>query len=274
MQSLCIQHNFKMELILRDKQKLYYEVIGDIKADKSIFLLNGLSQSTASWLFFYPHFTSNYRVILVDFIFQGNSSKEGNSRSFDQHSEDIIELADYLQLNKIIPIGLSYGSIVAQHLAVNYPKRIEKIVLLSTFAHKTPYYEAIELSWIRALDLGGYDLMLDVMLPFVLSDNYFANPIIPVDILKSARKDLVESRALKKLMDATLALKDYRPQLLKINCPALIIHGAKDTLFPIEFGKSVADHIDDSKFIVLENVGHTLNLEGVQEVVKHIKEFL
>ena len=108
----------------------------------------------------------------------------------------------------------------------------------------------------------------------VLSDNYFANPIIPIEMLKSVRKDMVEAKSLQKLMEATMALKDYRPQLKKVICPALIIHGGRDTLFPIDFGKSVADHISNSSFIVIEEAGHTLNLESVATVVKYIKDFI
>lgn len=263
-----------MKLTLKDGQELYYEVLGNTSSKKVLFFLNGLSQSTVSWGFVTPHFLQDYSVVLVDFVFQGNSSKEGEWRTFDQHAEDIICLSHEMKVNQFTVIGLSYGSIVGQHLAVNYPSRIEKLVLLSTFAHKTPYYEAIELSWKRSLELGGYGLMLDVMLPFVLSDNYFANPIIPIDMLKSVRKDMVEAKSLQKLMEATMAMKDYRPQLKNIVCPVLIIHGGRDTLFPVEFGRSVADHISNSTFVVLDEAGHTLNLESVVNVVEKIKDFI
>jgi 3-oxoadipate enol-lactonase len=263
-----------MKLHIKDGQELYYEVLGNAQSEKTLFFLNGLSQTTTSWGFVSPNFILDYKIVLVDFVFQGNSSKEGDWRTFDHHAQDLIDLADQLKLEHFIPIGLSYGSIVAQHLAVNYPSRIEKMVLLSTFAHKTPYYEAIELSWKRSLEMGGYGLMLDVMLPFVLSDNYFANPIIPIEMLKSVRKDMVEAKSLQKLMEATMALKDYRPQLKKVICPTLIIHGGRDTLFPIDFGKSVADHISNSLFVVIDEAGHTLNLESVTTVVTYIKDFI
>ena len=263
-----------MKIILKDKQELYFEVLGNLSSNKTLFFLNGLSQTTISWGFVTPHFLEDCKVVLVDFVFQGNSSKEGEWRTFDQHAEDIICLSDYLDIEHFTVIGLSYGSIIGQHLAVNYPSRIEKLILLSTFAHKTPYYEAIELSWKRSLEMGGYGLMLDVMLPFVLSDNYFANPIIPIEMLKSVRKDMVEAKSLQKLMEATMALKDYRPQLKKVICPSLIIHGGRDTLFPVDFGRSVSEHISNSTFVVIEEAGHTLNLESVSTVVKYIKDFI
>ena len=50
--------------------QLYYELHGKKDAEKSIIFLNGLSQSTISWLLTIPYFTKDYQVILVDQILQ------------------------------------------------------------------------------------------------------------------------------------------------------------------------------------------------------------
>ena len=258
----------------RDNKNLFVEIINQKDGQPFVVLLNGLSQSTASWGLVVPQLQDKYNIILMDFIFQGESDKEGEWRDFDQHAEDVLSVLDFLKIPQAAIIGLSYGSIVAQHLGVLFPQRISKLVLLSTFAHKTPYYEAIELSWKRSLEIGGYGLMLDVMLPYVLSENYFSHPIIPIDLLKSMRKDLVEAKALEKLMSATLHMKDYRNDLSNIKCETLVVHGGKDLLFPIELGQTVADHIESSTFVNLPSAGHTLNLEEVSKVVDLIKDFI
>lgn len=257
-----------------DNKSIYFEVNGNLNAKETLVFLNGLSQTTIAWGFMLPYFESNYRLVLVDFIFQGQSDSTGDVRDFDQHARDILGILDLLEFDKVTLIGLSYGSLVAQHFAVNHPERIDKLCLLSTFAHKTPYYEAIELSWRRALDFGGYSLMLDVMLPFVLSNSYFTHPIIPIDMMKTARKDLMDAASLHKLMDATHARKDYRENLNNVNSPTLVIHGRQDTLFTVDLGMAVADHIPNSKFVVIENAGHTLNLEEVKLVSETILNFI
>jgi 3-oxoadipate enol-lactonase len=258
----------------KDNKSIYTEVINFQQGLPVVVLLNGLSQSSASWGFMTPLLKEKYTIILLDFVFQGSSDKEGDWRDFDQHAADVITVLDALSFSSASFIGLSYGSIVAQHIGVLFPDRIDKLVLLSTFAHKTPYYEAIELSWKRALEIGGYGLLLDVMLPYVLSDHYFNNPIIPIELLKSMRKDVVEAQALEKLMTATLYMKDYRKELTKIKAQTLVIHGGKDMLFPIELGKAVSDHIEFSRFVVLPEAGHTLNLEDVPKVFNLINEFI
>lgn len=258
-----------------DNLNLYYEIHGNQHAKETIVFLNGLSQATIAWSLTTPHFKDHYQIVLVDFIFQGQSDKSGDWRSFDQHAQDIIDLLDHLKLPKVIVIGLSYGSIVAQHLAVNFGHRISKLVLLATFAHKTPYYEAIELSWWRALEFGGYDLMLDIMLPSVLSETYFKNPLIPIDLMKQARQESNnDSQALFKLMRATKERQDYRPQLQNIKNPTLVVQGEKDLLLPVHLAEEVAKSIPNSTLKVISMAGHTLNLEAVPQICHLIKDFL
>lgn len=258
-----------------DNLNLYYEIQGNLQASETLIFLNGLTQSTMSWFFVLPFFKANYRIVLIDFIFQGQSDKIGEWRNFDTHAKDVICVLDKEQIKKVSVIGLSYGSLVAQHLAVNHPTYFSKLVLLSTFAHKTPYYEAIELGWWRALEIGGYSLLLDIMLPSVLSENYFKTPVIPIDLMKASRKEVNENTdAIFKLMRATKERGDYRATLQKITTPTLIIQGEKDLLLPVHLAQEVHKNILNSKLKVLLNAGHTLNLEHVQEVSEEVLRFL
>ncbi len=258
-----------------DNLNLYYEVHGNIQSPRTLVFLNGLSQNTMSWILTTPSFKDNFRIILLDFIFQGQSDRNGEWRNFDQHANDVTRVLDELKVDKVILAGLSYGSLVAQHFGVLYPHRLEKLILISTFAHKTPYYDAIEHAWWRALELGGYPLMLDIMLPAVLSEEYFKNPLIPIDLMKQARQEVNgEAQSLFKLMQATKARQDYRPELKKITTPTLILQGEKDLLFPPHMAKEVSDNIKGSAIKIVPVAGHTLNLEAVPQMCAEMKAFI
>jgi 3-oxoadipate enol-lactonase len=258
-----------------DNLNLYYEVQGNPASKKYLIFLNGLSQSTVAWGLMLPAFAKDYQIILCDFIFQGQSDAKGEERSFDQHAADVHGLIESLNINKISLVGISYGSLVAQNFTLNYPEKVNKLILLSSFAHKTSYFDAISLAWQRALATGGYSLMLDVMLPTVLSEAYFEHPLIPINILKTARKNTnTDSASLQKLMDATFHRGDYREKLKAIKKPTLIIHGEKDALLPVHMAEAVAKSIQGSRFEVIAGAGHTLNLEAVPKTVQLINEFL
>jgi len=258
-----------------DHLNIYFEVQGNEQAKEILVFLNGLSQSTVSWILTTPYFKDQYKIVLLDFIFQGKSDKTAEWRTFDQHAQDVISVLDFLKLDKPLIIGLSYGSLVAQNFAVNYPQRLSKLILLSTFAHKTPYYDAVELSWWRALEFGGYSLMLDIMLPTILSEGYFKNPLIPLDLMKQTRQDANEDKqALFKLMRATKERPDYRPELKKISSPTLVVQGEKDLLLPVHMAQEVAKAIPQSTLKIIPNVGHTLNLEAIPQMCALIKDFI
>lgn len=258
-----------------DNLNLHYKIEGNINASEVVVFLNGLTQSTDSWILMLPYFKEKYKILLLDFIFQGQSDKNADWRDFNKHARDVKTVLDQENITKANIVGISYGSLVAQHFAVQYPSYLNKLVLLSTFAHKTPYYEAIELSWWRALDMGGYSLMLDIMLPSVLSENYFSNPLVSIENLKKGRKDLnLNSEAIFNLMRATKERKDYRTQLQKIQADTLVIQGERDILFPVHLAEEVQAHIKNSKLIVVKHAGHTLNLEHVKEVSTYILDFL
>ncbi len=256
-------------------QNIYYELKGQLNSNNVIVFLNGLTQSTLSWFFMIPSFEKNFKIVLMDFVFQGQSTKDAEWKNFNEHAKDVFELLNYLKINQPIICGISYGSLVAQHFAVNYPNKLNKLILLATFAHKTPYYNAIELSWWNALKIGGYNLLLDIMLPSVLSENYFSNPVIPIELMKEGRKELNQnSTAILNLMQATKEREDYRVELKKIIVKTLIIQGEKDLLLPIHLAQEVHKNINNSKFDIIKNAGHTLNLEFVPQVCKKMHDFL
>lgn len=258
-----------------DGLEVYYEIHGKPDAAETLVFLNGLTQSTQSWMLMVPYFQTNFKILLMDFIFQGKSSKEGEWRNFDQHARDVKRVLELENLSRVHFIGLSYGSFVAQHFAVNYPSFLKKLILISTVAHKNPYFEAIELSWENALRVGGYSLLLDIMLPSVLSEEYFINPLIPIDMMKESRKELNQNTgAILKLMRATKERSDYRQELRSINIPTLVIQGEKDLLLPVHMAIEVHRNIKGSSFVVIPRAGHTLNLEHVSDVSRLILDFI
>src|ERR1019366_854055 len=117
----------------------YYELAGNRNSEKFLIFLNGISQSTIAWNLLIPAFAQDYQLIVCDFIFQGQSDKKGDVRDFDQHAADVFGLIKSITAQKVTLIGISYGSLVAQHFALNYPEKTDMLILLSTFAHKTAY---------------------------------------------------------------------------------------------------------------------------------------
>lgn len=263
-----------MKYQTEDNLQMYYEVKGNTESSQTLVFIGGLTQSTAAWMG-YVSLEQDYKIVLIDLIFQGQSDAAPEARSFDGHAKDVYNLLNHIGINKAIVIGISYGSAVLLRLMVNHPNLVEKGIVMAGFAHKTPLFNALGLAWARALECGGYELMLDVMLPSVLSDYYFEHPIIPIDTIKMARKDnppAVDN--IMKLMQATAESGDYRPELSKVQCPTLVIVGATDVLTTPTLNKAIADAIPNAQYEEIPNVGHTLNLEAIPQTIQFIKLFV
>jgi 3-oxoadipate enol-lactonase len=258
-----------------DKLQIYYEIRGNENSQKKILFLNGLTQSTIAWEFTIQPLLKDYHIILMDLVFQGKSEVTEKHRTFDEHALDVFGLINTLIRKPVSIVGISYGSLVAQHIAVSYPSLIDKLILVSSFAHKTPLYRSIELSWKNALTIGGYELLLDVMLPYVLGQSYFENPFIPIDVLKNMRKDLQpEPASILKLMQATEERQDYLKELEKLHAPTLVIHGRIDLLFPVACATAIQATIPNAKLEIIEQCGHTINLEAPQKLSMLISQFV
>ena len=260
---------------LQDGNKLFYQFHFLSDESPTVIFLNGLSQSTMSWAAVTPQFIGKYNVLLLDLVFQGKSTAEGDFRSYDQHAKDVTALVQSLEIKKAVLCGLSYGSAVSQHALVQFPDVYSGAVLMSTFGHNAEVFNAMGESWKSALRVGGYPLLLDVMLPVVLGATYFEKPLIPIQTLKEIRiSNNLNADNLFKLMMATETRGDYREQLRKVKVPVMIIHGEEDLLIPVATAQQVNEFIPESDIIVLSGVGHTLNLEAIPQISGLITEYL
>jgi len=67
---------------------------------------------------------------------------------------------------------------------------------------------------------------------------------------------------------------DRKGFLGSINIPVLIIHGKKDTIFPVKNSIIMAERINDFRLILLENADHIIVLNNFPEVSKAIENFI
>ncbi len=107
------------------------------KLKPTVILLHGLSANANSFES-YMKLLNNYRVISVDLRGRGLSEKPNNGYSMQAHSKDIIELMDALEIDKAILAGHSFGGLLSVYLAVHFPGRISKIILIDVAAKMHP----------------------------------------------------------------------------------------------------------------------------------------
>jgi 3-oxoadipate enol-lactonase len=173
------------------------------------------------------------------------------------------------QLLRRIPhvLGISMGGRIAQELVLDYPQKVEKLVLCSTSCGGKESIPASE----------------DVMRMLMTDRSATAHAAVTEDFVRK-NPDLVEQTR-QRVLKAPISDEAYRRQLNassgfttydrlpQIKAPTLILQGRKDILVPPGNGQVLAEAIPNAKLVYFERSGHAL-LEQMDEVINTVIEFL
>ena len=110
---------------------LHYKQFGETTADQSIILLHGLLGSMDNWRTQGNHLAKqdHYRVITPDMRNHGQSPHLSGMRYKDM-AEDVLALADHLDIERFDLLGHSMGGKVAMYLALNHADRLNKLIIV------------------------------------------------------------------------------------------------------------------------------------------------
>jgi len=73
--------------------------------------------------------------------------------------------------------------------------------------------------------------------------------------------------------DAGFAHDTYE-RLPQIKAPTLVVGGAKDILFSVEYQRGVASRIPNAELVIWENLSHGFMLQNPEETIKVVLDFL
>jgi 3-oxoadipate enol-lactonase len=140
-------------LQLKDVE-IYYEVHGEGRP--MVFLSETACDGEVWKIYQVPEFSRDYRVIIHDYRGTGQSGKPSTDYTTKVFCEDLVALMDHLGAEDAIVVGHSMGGRVAQLLALDYPKKVHKLVLASTGAHY-PKTKGLPLKICKEMIEWGYE---------------------------------------------------------------------------------------------------------------------
>ena len=266
-----------------------------------VLLLHGWPDDATTWEKVLPEImAAGYRVIAPylrgfgETTFKKKSTpRTGNSGI---HAYDIIELMDTLGIKKASVIGHDWGANIAEALAVGWPKKIERIALLSTPPRlggmPTPPFEEAQLEWyhwfqatkrgqeaVRADRNGFAHIMWENWSP----KGWFTEETFSQVAQSWQNKDFVDvtlhsyqSRWDEAEPDPKSAKLEKKVKNTKtLSLPAIYVQGDVDGVNPLYTGDNVAEKFTGFfQRIVMPGIGHFPSREAPEELSKHIISFL
>ena len=108
-------------------KKIYYDEIG---AGLPVVLLHGDTASSKMFEYIIPLYANSFRVILMDFLGNGQSDRveEFPSDLWYSQAQQVIAFLEYLNCEKVNLIGTSGGAWVAVNVALERPDLVYKVV--------------------------------------------------------------------------------------------------------------------------------------------------
>jgi pimeloyl-ACP methyl ester carboxylesterase len=245
-----------------------------------LIMIAGFSSAKNNWRFQTGLFKKYYSTITFDNRGVGKSEKPTRPYTMKMMADDTIGLMDYLCIEKAHVLGMSMGGMIAQELAINYPERVDKLVLASTFARRDETSGFTSDTFKRMVT---YDRSLpqeveirrvvDTMIDLSINKRFPRILAIPLIKIKTRLSDTPTLIGLLGQRDAILA-HDTVDRLRLIKAPTLVITGTNDRLIKPTSSEVISNLIPKAKLVKVVDGSHAIIIEMRNEFNKEVLNFL
>lgn len=252
-----------------DENKTYFEHNINSTDIPSIFI-HGVGLDNTMWLPQKKYFNNN-QVIFYDLLNHGKSCKNYFKLSFENFSEQLNELTNYLNIKKFNLIGFSIGALIAQHFTSQYYEKINKLIIIASIYKRT--YEQIEKIKNRyKIALNGDSITNDSIKRWFNSSYLRKNPSVHKYFF-----DLLENKKSRDFLPAYKLFVDadnYYLDFSNFNMPTLIMTGENELGSTPEMSKMLNNEINNSELYIIPDAKHMATYEKNEIVNLKILNFI
>ena len=216
---------------------------------------------------------SGYGTLAYNFRGQADSPyEEGISLNDQLISADLSKLINSLEIDRPILVGLSIGGLFAMQAHLSGVDAAG-LVLLNTLRTIGPRIAWINDAVVRAMDVGGPQLMGDIMTPLIWGPEWLA----------ANRSNFIQDDAEYVPMDKSsgaynllshMGEANWEVAYEDIRCPVLVVMGLQDRVFyDAEVVTKLMQRIPKVQRIDIPHAGHMLPLEVPLELTRELKQF-
>ncbi|MDT7572978.1 MAG: hypothetical protein QOE05_3152 [Actinomycetota bacterium] len=242
---------------------------------RPLVLLHAFPLSSTMWLEQRDGLSSECRVITPDQRGFGGSALGDDPPSLDAAADDVAELLDRLDLDRVVLGGLSMGGYVAMALLRRHPERVAALILADTKASADPDAAKANRERIAAAveSDDSSTVLVDEVLPALLG----ATTTSTRPLVSGRVRGLVQTApgpAVAWAQRAMAARPDSFETLRAFDGRALVIVGAEDALSPPADAEAMAAALPHGRLVVMPEAGHLTAVETPEAFNAQVAGFL
>ena len=222
----------------------------------AVVCIHGYCQSSAYWAPTLDRLAERgVRALAMDLPGFGQSAEEPGPYHMEALADAVDTVCERKGLGRIVLVGGSMGGVVAQHLVLRHPGRASRLLLVSTGAFTAD--PATALARAESIAAGQWnDATVEPMIK-----GFFHQP--PPADEKARYHQIALSASKAAAVEAARSNATLRTleRLGEIGVPTLIVQGRYDRARTPEHGALMCQHISNARLEVLEQSGHTPQLE-------------
>lgn len=242
---------------------------------ETVILLHGFQADKDTWTLFVKSLTPHCRVIAIDILGFGESSKpENHSYSISSQVEFLNRIVNVMKPGRFHIGGHSMGGAIAGRYVAEYPEKVSSLALFNTSGVTTPVKSRLQKMMkkgqnpfvIRSFD--DYEKMLNLV---------FEKQIFFPGLFKSHHSRLaIRSRTFNKKIIEQIMEEKYSLEndFSRISIPTFVLWGDKDKVVDVSAVRVLKKGIKNTKTVVIKKCGHIPMIEHPEETARHYLRFL
>ncbi len=258
----------------------------DMGEGPAIVFVHGLSGSWPNWLEQLPVFARDHRVIAMDLPGFGHSPMPQEKITISAYARLLDGLLEHLGVSAATLVGNSMGGFVSTELAIAFPQRVERLVLVSAAGISTYRHPGVERAepYLRRLApmVAAYTGWTAARSDWVTRRPGLRNLTLgfvtrhPNRLPAALAAEQLRGAGKPGFMQALQANIEYpiEERLPEIACPTLIVWGAEDKVIPVADANVFERLIPNSRKAIFEDTGHMAMLERPASFNELLGEFV
>ncbi len=239
------------------------------KKSPALLFIHFWGGSSETWKPVADILRTKYRCIRFDQRGWGKSDKPKAGYNIQSLADDVLSLAEALQLDDYILVGHSMGGKVAQAVAGQNPKGLKKLILVAP----SPAAATIMPTEMKQGMTTAYTSLENINATI---EQVFKAADLSAEIKQQVIEDMQHHNTASRLGWPEIALgEDISACLSNIQIPTLVIAGENDIVdTPDRLKREVVQKIPNAEMTVISDVGHLIMLQAPQKVAELINRFI